>query len=179
MVCLSFRKFSKLAKRLLLGSIVCPRCKTLSPKGTDFSGVPEKIEQIKDANVISCSMCLEEEKKGEAAQYCKQCDEFLCQTCLRRHSKLKNNQMHAIFDLDKIFSEDFDRGILQNGQCNLHPCQEYHGYCSTCYRLICRACVQVHLAHMVIYTDDLESLHNEHRSYLPQVSQLLVLSPPF
>ncbi|XP_038058536.1 tripartite motif-containing protein 45-like [Patiria miniata] len=139
------------------GKITCPLCQrqTILPEGgvaklnknyTLMSLVDEvsKQEQIlKGAEtegpaVVVCQACDEE---NEATVQCTDCEQFLCQYCLKAHQRwaaLRNHKIITLLNRRDVPQTEM-KTIIKN--CGDHPSQKLCFYCTTCEQLICNKCL--------------------------------------
>ncbi|XP_045179869.2 uncharacterized protein LOC123539370 [Mercenaria mercenaria] len=67
-----------------------------------------------------CDPCKTAGDEVEAAGYCKDCDEYLCDSCYKSHSRSKTSRHHVLVDKDKI-SEESDRAVTSSiVKMNIH-----------------------------------------------------------
>ncbi|XP_053386654.1 uncharacterized protein LOC128550838 [Mercenaria mercenaria] len=89
----------------------------------------------------SCDPCNTVGDHVEAQGYCTNCEEYLCGTCFRSHSRSKASRHHTLLDKDAM-----PRITAKN--CD--PCKtagdeiEAAGYCKDCDEYLCDSCYKSH-----------------------------------
>ena len=82
----------------------------------------------KDCKII-CTSC---EGSGQiAVARCFECDDFLCENCLRSHKTMRLMKSHHTFSLAELRSGKADP-VAKAEYCNKHKGQELWIYCETC-----------------------------------------------
>ncbi|XP_034196335.1 E3 ubiquitin-protein ligase TRIM33 isoform X1 [Osmia lignaria lignaria] len=94
----------------------------------------------------------EEEKKctschdnATATSWCVECEEFICQSCVLAHQRLKITKDHTIKPKDEVAN---DRDNVKKSSkkipgclfCTIHSHEQLSLFCQTCDRLTCRDC---------------------------------------
>ncbi|XP_033118581.1 E3 ubiquitin-protein ligase TRIM71-like [Anneissia japonica] len=126
-------------------------------------------EDEKDPNDFHlCKSC---EDKQLATCICRQCQEQLCDRCVRAHQRVRMTKDHNICRLDNFFNDpipkrspgqsptyhsviqpSFDKTI---SYCDVHSNEVLRLYCDTCSIAICRECtMQDHGGHNCVYLQD-------------------------
>ncbi|XP_072018693.1 uncharacterized protein [Amphiura filiformis] len=132
-------------------TVTCPICRkvwTLPADGVtglennflvtklkDRKNVHKKLAS-KDCK-IPCSSC---DGSGQpAVARCVECDDFLCENCLKSHKTMRALKGHHTFSLDELRSGKADP-VEKANYCSKHTDQVLWIYCETCGMLICRDC---------------------------------------
>ena len=131
------------------GALVCPVCLTkakLPADGVDgllpgFT-VQRKLYQIEQKNkprkIEQCTGC--ENSSNNATSRCINCDELLCNDCVRAHRRVKFTKDHTINSLaDEPEEQHREPETLF---CSNHDKENIEGFCKTCEAAICRTCQQ-------------------------------------
>ena len=151
----------------------CPNCRreTQLPQGgmADLAAafyvnhlfeVRDTLKKVTDPNKTQCEKCGESEAKG----YCRNCGEFICQTCITIHGKWKEFVEHEVVTLGQV---EADVGQLVPPKkvamkCSKHPAEELKIYCETCDELICRDCtIKTHRDHQFDLVGDCFTKHRD------------------
>ena len=87
----------------------------------------------------SCTNC-EPSSKSPASWYCQDCVDYLCNSCLEAHRKLRKLANHEVVSIDQI------KGRKSKGKCFClkHPQEEIELVCTSCKVSICFRCRVLH-----------------------------------
>ncbi|XP_060590719.1 uncharacterized protein LOC132745763 [Ruditapes philippinarum] len=86
---------------------------------------------------FTCTPCSKDNIREEADKYCPECQEYLCKTCTRYHSRLKALQQHKLLD-----KSDAKQGVVVSRiKCLFHPDREIEMYCLTHDMVYCLLCI--------------------------------------
>ena len=151
----------------------CPNCRreTQLPQGgvadlpaafyvNHLFEVRDTLEKVTDPNKTQCEKCGESEAKG----YCRNCGEFVCQTCITIHGKWKEFVEHEVVTLGQV---EADAAQLVPPKkvamkCSKHPSEELKIYCEICDELICRDCtIKTHRDHQFDLVGDCFTKHRD------------------
>ncbi|XP_072019703.1 uncharacterized protein [Amphiura filiformis] len=132
-------------------TVTCPICRKVWTLPTDGVAGLEKnflVTKLKDRKTvhkklaskdckIPCSSC---DGSGQpAVARCVECDDFLCENCLKSHKTMRALKGHHTFSLDELRSGKADP-VEKANYCIKHTDQVLWIYCETCGMLICRDC---------------------------------------
>ena len=145
----------------------CPQCRAKHeiPKDgvatylSDLSILPEleaaKVTTRKEETKI-CGLCT----TGVVVSYCKDCSEYLCQSCqdvVHKHGKMFTG--HVVVSLEEAASLTL---LSDSPLCLHHPEYKLEIFCKTCDTLVCCKCM-------------LETTHKEHKyDFLKNVKNELI-----
>ena len=116
--------------------------------------IGEIIKNNLESSFIKCK-----KHNSEAIKFCKECKNYMCQTCFDAHEQLFSQ--HHISDVTDQTSQN-----LINTVCDIHN-KEYTYYCKTCKICLCNACVHdkeiigSHKEHVVESYKNIISVINE------------------
>ncbi|XP_060558617.1 E3 ubiquitin-protein ligase TRIM33-like [Ruditapes philippinarum] len=124
---------------------------TLSDKKSGVSSVYKSSEEY-----YECDPCITAGDHAEAEGFCTDCNEYLCSTCFRSHSRSKTSKYHVLLSKD-------DMPRKSPKFCN--PCKvagddiKAVGYCEDCCDCLCSDCFKGHhrnkfTRHHVIVKDE-------------------------
>lgn len=90
------------------------------------------------ALMIKCSSCSDD---ANATSWCVDCSEYICDSCVQAHQRLKITKDHTIKPKEEANCETStasqgDRSL----RCQLHPQEKLSLFCETCDKLTCRDC---------------------------------------
>ncbi|XP_063365990.1 E3 ubiquitin-protein ligase TRIM33 [Cydia amplana] len=122
-----------------------------------------------------CSSCEEPEP---ATSYCTDCAEFICDSCVQAHQRLKITKDHTIKSKDEAIQEQqAAQPAAHDMFCAEHPQERLSLFCETCDRLTCRDCqLQHHRDHKYQFSTEMAQQARAHiASLLSEVSYKRVL----
>ncbi|XP_059612511.1 E3 ubiquitin-protein ligase TRIM33 isoform X2 [Phlebotomus argentipes] len=143
-------KFSEL-DRALPPLVHCPECNMAS----QMEGVIDNqflIEQISSTEelqnsggqesdtkaVIKCSSCSDD---ANATSWCVECSEYICDSCVQAHQRLKITKDHTIKPKEEATAESQNSSATgKNLMCPVHSQEKLSLFCETCEKLTCRDC---------------------------------------
>ena len=129
------------------GTLICPVCLSkakLPSDGLDglLPGFVErrKIQQIEQQKSVRrvepCTGC--ENTENVATSQCVNCDELLCDDCVRAHRRVKFTKDHSINSLaDEAAKQQKEPATTF---CSVHESEPLESFCRTCDAAICKAC---------------------------------------
>jgi hypothetical protein len=138
--------------------VPCPICRkifTVPDNGVD--GLPKNffIEQLKDVTLTSnrhCEGCYDggtdPALQKQAAFYCVECQQKLCETCVNVHKRLRTTREHRLAEIGQDENIRFAHRDLKIIYCRKHPARAVEMYCLNCKDAICLMCfVELHKSH--------------------------------
>lgn len=139
-------KFSEI-DRTMPPLIHCPICNMASQSDHIIENQflieqhPADDGQSTDADarqVVKCSSCSDD---APATSWCVECSEFICDSCVQAHQRLKITKDHTIKTkeeaaVDNQSSSGADKSLM----CHVHPLEKLSLFCETCEKLTCRDC---------------------------------------
>ncbi|GFY65681.1 transcription intermediary factor 1-alpha [Trichonephila inaurata madagascariensis] len=104
----------------------------------------QNSESLPEENNSSCTSC---EEGTLSCAFCQQCQEWLCETCLNAHHRVRVTKDHTVRS-----KEEMEGGHAARNQkyliCTKHPSEQLRLYCESCDKLTCRDCqLDQHKAH--------------------------------
>ncbi|XP_054724824.1 E3 ubiquitin-protein ligase TRIM33-like [Uloborus diversus] len=84
-----------------------------------------------------CTSC---EEGAEGSAFCQNCQEWLCDTCVNAHHRVRVTKDHVVRPKDEMEGET---AALRNQKyliCPIHSPEQLKLYCETCDKLTCRDC---------------------------------------
>ncbi|XP_044748323.1 transcription intermediary factor 1-alpha-like isoform X2 [Coccinella septempunctata] len=154
------------------GAIECPICNL--PSGPDK--IIENQFLLEASNTddaansaaskaadLKCSSCSED---IIATSWCVDCAEFICDSCVQAHQRLKITKDHTIKPKDEGMMEvnNISSGMGVNLFCEVHPHEKLSLFCENCDKLTCRDCQLIeHREHKYKFTNEIAS---EARKYI-------------
>ncbi|XP_052744697.1 transcription intermediary factor 1-alpha [Bicyclus anynana] len=135
-------------------SITCAACRLQCQPGNmiDQRFVLEKLPPAGGgAAAQQCNGCDEPEP---ATSYCVECAEFICDSCVLAHQRLKITKDHTIKSKDEAAAER--PAAPHDMLCREHPQERLALFCETCDRLTCRDCqLQHHRDHRYQFSSEM------------------------
>ncbi|KPJ11076.1 E3 ubiquitin-protein ligase TRIM33 [Papilio machaon] len=104
-----------------------------------------------------CNSC---EDPEPATSYCVDCAEFICDSCVSAHQRLKITKDHTIKSKEEAVAElqaaQASARSAQDMFCRDHPQERLSLFCETCDRLTCRDCqLQHHRDHKYQFSTEM------------------------
>ncbi|KAF5308881.1 hypothetical protein FQR65_LT00581 [Abscondita terminalis] len=105
---------------------------------------------------IKCSSCSDD---AVAVSFCIDCSEYICDSCVQAHQRLKITKDHTIKPKDEGFAENqagSNGSSSQTLHCNVHPHEKLSLFCENCDKLTCRDCQLIeHRDHKYKFTHEI------------------------
>ncbi|XP_029440466.1 transcription intermediary factor 1-beta [Rhinatrema bivittatum] len=106
---------------------------------------------VSDPQKESSKRCTSCEDNAVATSYCIECTEWLCETCVEAHQRVKYTKDHTVRITGASKSKEGERSVF----CPLHKHEPLLLFCDTCDTLTCRDCqLQAHKDHQYQFLDD-------------------------
>ncbi|GFS99853.1 e3 ubiquitin-protein ligase TRIM33 [Trichonephila clavipes] len=104
----------------------------------------QNCESMPGKNSLPCTSC---EEGTQSCAFCQQCQEWLCETCLSAHNRVRVTKVHTVRS-----REEMGAGPAARNQkyliCSQHSSEQLKLYCETCDQLTCRDCqLNIHKEH--------------------------------
>ena len=132
--------------------IKCPTCRTSTelPEPTGPAAFPvafhinslkevySLMKKVTEPQQVTCDVCTVANANG----YCKDCNQFLCQSCHDTHKKFGAFTNHQLMSLDEVATSasQLIHGKQEKAMnCSKHD-RSFKIFCETCEELICRDC---------------------------------------
>ncbi|XP_012224191.1 E3 ubiquitin-protein ligase TRIM33 [Linepithema humile] len=103
-------------------------------------GLDDETKEIEEEK--KCTSCVD---NVTATSWCIECQEYICQSCVLAHQRLKITKDHTIKPKDEV-ANDKDNAKRSNKKipaylfCTIHSHEQLSLFCQTCDRLTCRDC---------------------------------------
>ena len=170
-------------------SLRCPNCRrsTLLPVNGvsglqpafhvhhlfEIQGALQKVKQGQEGQKTLCEKC----NKRDVHGFCRDCGEFICNTCIEMHQTWKELSTHKVISLEQLKS-DATKMVPPTKKtlyCSKHSGKELDLFCETDQELICRDCiVKTHRDHQYDLVNDAFPKHRDAiSSHLEPVRQQL------
>ncbi|XP_063961059.1 E3 ubiquitin-protein ligase TRIM45-like [Lytechinus pictus] len=124
--------------------IRCPVCRAVTQVPNQDVGklqvnlaLKSLIEDMEGHPQI-CTNCKSDEKP-DAVVYCQDCGNYLCTSCLNKHSQWEGFIDHEVIAMSEISSGKVS--VRKYRKCRKHPKEEEGCFCSSCRRFTCFRCV--------------------------------------
>ena len=132
--------------------IKCPTCRTSTelpePTGpgafpvafhiNNFREIYSLMKKVTEPQQVTCDVCTVANANG----YCKDCNQFLCQSCHDTHKKYGAFTNHQLTSLDEVATSASQ--LIHGKQEKAINCSKHDDllriFCETCEELICRDC---------------------------------------
>lgn len=115
--------------------------------------------------IIKCSSCSEDET---ATSWCVECAEYICDSCVRAHQRLKITKDHTIKTKEEALTDNQSMTTEEKSlMCATHSQEKLSLFCETCDKLTCRDCQLVdHRDHKYKFANEIAT---EARTTLSQL----------
>ena len=157
-------------------SLRCPNCRrsTLLP-ANGVSGLQpafhvhhlfeiqdalQKVKQGQEGQKTLCEKCNKRDVNG----FCRDCGEFICNTCIEMHQTWKEFSTHKVISLEQLKSDatKIVPPTKKTLYCSKHPGKELDLFCETDQELICRDCiVKTHRDHQYDFFNEAFPKHRD------------------
>nr|XP_054762123.1 E3 ubiquitin-protein ligase TRIM31-like [Lytechinus pictus] len=122
--------------------IRCPVCRAVTQVPNKDVGKLQvnlalKIEDMKGHPQI-CTNCKSDEKP-DAVVYCQDCGNYLCTSCLNKHSQWEGFIDHEVIAMSEISSGKVS--VRKYRKCRKYPKKDEGCFCSSCRKFTCFRCV--------------------------------------
>lgn len=88
--------------------------------------------------LVKCSGCSDD---ASATSWCVECSEFICDSCVQAHQRLKITKDHTIKTKEEAAVDNQSAsGADKSLMCHVHPLEKLSLFCETCDKLTCRDC---------------------------------------
>ena len=129
----------------------CPMCRTQIQQSEEESvetlklnffinNLLEMLSKQKRTAFLHCQSC-----SGQIAAACKcvDCDQYLCENCLKAHNNWSALRCHAVFSLEELTKPENQGKAKPKGRCHKdgHDNKPFEYYCDSCDRIACINCV--------------------------------------
>ena len=125
-----------------------------------FFEIQSALKKLKSPKCMWCEKC----DLRNATSFCRNCGQFICETCAEMHETWKELASHEVISLSQL-EGDVTKLVPPKKTtmyCPQHPTKELDLYCETCDELICRDCiVRVHRDHQYDLTTDAFPKHRD------------------
>ncbi|XP_022250693.1 transcription intermediary factor 1-alpha-like isoform X2 [Limulus polyphemus] len=149
--------------------VTCPSCKEeINPDSViDHLFILENIAQANEAlegddkKPPCCTSC---EDSAPASGFCTDCQEWLCETCVQAHQRVKVTKDHSVRPRDEMEGEKTSGLDQKYLFCPVHSKEPLKLYCESCDKLTCRDCqLSEHKDHKYQF---LSAACEQHKLYL-------------
>lgn len=127
----------------------------LRNKQNKFSAVLSFMITFK-SQAIKCSSCTDD---AVATSWCVECSEYICDSCVQAHQRLKITKDHTIKTKEEALTDNQSSTSEEKTlMCHVHPQEKLSLFCETCDKLTCRDCQLVdHRDHKYKFANEIAS----------------------
>jgi hypothetical protein len=114
-----------------------------------------------DETIPLCAPCKFNDIAIRSINYCKDCDEYLCESCTNSHRKRKPTKTHYPVAVSAIKKKKKERDFQNKKTCD--PCKfqnvkkDATSFCDQCEELLCAQCTNKHFSKKITKSHKLES----------------------
>jgi len=142
----------------------CPICRTpFQAQSTEhLSNLPTDSYLLNALYIEVASLSISQQKKkqklmcldgeNEATSYCLDCQDYLCETCIKAHKTMKVTKSHQLISIEEMKDENQIKSITKSNPqlyCQIHLQKELDLLCEDCKLSICSLCVNRHPSHKI------------------------------
>ena len=157
-------------------SLCCPNCRrsTLLPVNGvsglqptfhvhhlfEIQDALQKVKQGQEGQKTLCEKCNKRDVNG----FCRDCGEFICNTCIEMHQTWKELSTHKVISLEQLKSDatEMVSPTKKTLYCSKHPGKELDLFCETDKELICRDCIiKTHRDHQYDFVNEAFPKHRD------------------
>lgn len=109
------------------------------------------------ATEIKCSSCSDD---AIAVSFCIDCSEYICDSCVQAHQRLKITKDHTIKSKEEGYTDNQNGASSANStlHCTVHTHEKLSLFCENCDKLTCRDCQLIeHRDHKYKFTHEIAS----------------------
>ena len=120
----------------------------------------QKVKQGQEGQKTLCEKC----KKRDVNGFCRDCGEFICNTCIEMHQTWKELSTHTVISLEQLKSDatEMVSSTKKTLYCSKHLGKELDLFCETDKELICRDCiVKTHRDHQYDFVNEAFPKHRD------------------
>ena len=120
----------------------------------------QKVKQGQEGQKTLCEKCNKRDVNG----FCRDCGEFICNTCIEMHQTWKELSTHKVISLEQLKSDatEMVSPTKKTLYCSKHPGKELDLFCETDKELICRDCiVKTHRDHQYDFVNEAFPKHRD------------------
>ena len=114
----------------------------LSLKAKSFLSVWQKTAELKKQKE-KCDQCSMDSTMTPIRNYCKKCEQFLCEKCFENHKKFTLHSNNEIIDLT-MDPKKIKEHIMPTLQCRTHKNAIFRNFCQQCHLFMCKKCLINH-----------------------------------
>ena len=105
----------------------------------DIRDALQKVKQGQEGQKTLCEKCNKRDVNG----FCRDCGEFICNTCIEMHQTWKELSTHKVISLEQLKSDatEMVSPTKKTLYCSKHPEKELDLFCETDKELICQHCI--------------------------------------
>ncbi|KAF8764613.1 E3 ubiquitin-protein ligase TRIM33 like protein [Argiope bruennichi] len=97
----------------------------------------QNSESLPEENSFPCTSC---EEGAEGSGFCQECQEWLCDTCISAHHRVRVTKDHTVRPKEEMEGENIASRNQKYLFCQTHSHEQLKLYCETCDKLTCRDC---------------------------------------
>ncbi|CAL1263778.1 unnamed protein product [Larinioides sclopetarius] len=97
----------------------------------------QNSESLPEENSFPCTSC---EEGAEGSAFCQECQEWLCDTCVSAHHRVRVTKDHTVRPKEEMEGENIAGRNQKYLFCQTHSHEQLKLYCETCDKLTCRDC---------------------------------------
>ncbi|XP_044253927.1 E3 ubiquitin-protein ligase TRIM33 isoform X2 [Tribolium madens] len=139
-------------------TVECPQCNIVCEpnKIIDNQFLANNEDNSAKLADLKCSSCSDD---AIATSWCVDCSEYICDSCVQAHQRLKITKDHTIKAKEEgVDNQSSSSNTSPNLFCLSHPQEKLSLFCETCDKLTCRDCQLIeHREHKYKFTNEIAS----------------------
>lgn len=125
---------------------------------------------------LYCELCQEEDVKINAVGVCKECEEYMCDTCFRHHLKAKLCRNHVLVDIGERPTDMLQAKDVDVEKCKKHDNEVIKFYCRTHDTVGCGDCIIFeHKNCKPEYIKDMAKTYETEKNFKEMIEKLAML----
>ncbi|KAL3886972.1 hypothetical protein ACJMK2_026928 [Sinanodonta woodiana] len=131
----------------------CPQCQSLTYPPADENNDPKEWASLfpqntallallgEDKPKVDCSSCSSEARSSIATGLCVECIEYLCESCINDHRKVRAVKSHRVWSLDDMSNvHDVIKHMTESYNCTIHKDEQIEYFCKIHKTVCCIKC---------------------------------------
>ena len=106
--------------------------------------IQHKVDIVRRRKAKKCGLCVD--THAHAVKWCIDCEDYLCEECLKQHNRLKTFLSHKTVPKELFQARSPDMVFSTTCQPEYDSCKKHKKsldlYCTTCNILICQSCAE-------------------------------------
>ncbi|XP_078583065.1 E3 ubiquitin-protein ligase TRIM33-like isoform X3 [Branchiostoma floridae x Branchiostoma japonicum] len=144
--------------------VKCPKCHAEAhiSELIDNFFIQDAKAHGEDNEPSSDPQCTSCEENSLATAFCEDCSDWLCETCVQAHGRVKITKEHQLQNKEEALAAQAAMASQRPLFCPLHRQEQLKLYCETCDKLTCRDCQLLeHKEHRYAFVNEASQNHKQ------------------